>query len=322
MSRTIVGVLRGGTSSEYDLSLKTGAAMLSALSPEKYETRDIFIDKSGFWHLRGVPAEPSRILAQIDVVLNALHGGVGEDGTVQRILDKHGIAYVGPRAFPAASSNNKAKTNEIARRAGLLVPRTIVFTVHNDITTRDMARAVFENFGPPYIVKPSNEGASVGVLFASTIIDLPEMLAETLDNFGSAMVQEFIRGEDARVGVIEDFRHQELYALPAAHMLRPEGKQFIDSAARREGKVTHVVPSNFSIQEKQTLEAAAKLAHKALGLSHHSRADFILARGKPYLLEITGLPGLYPGAAFPQMLEAVGSSVPEFLEHAIALARN
>ena len=317
----IVGVLRGGTSSEYDLSLKTGAAMLSALSPEKFETRDIFIDKSGFWHLRGVPAEPSRILAQIDVILNALHGGVGEDGTVQRILDKHGIAYVGPRAFAAAASNNKVKANEIARQAGLLVPRTIVFTVNNGMTTRDMAKTTFQNFGPPYIVKPSTEGASVGVMLAASIIDLPEMLAETLDHFGSAMIQEFIRGEDVRVGVIEGFRHQELYALPAAHMLRPDGKQFIDSAARQEGKVMHVVPSNFSIEEKQTLEAAAKLVHRALSLSHYSRADFILARGKPYLLEVTGLPGLYPGAAFPQMLEAVGSSVPEFLEHAIALAR-
>jgi D-alanine-D-alanine ligase len=171
-------------------------------------------------------------------------------------------------------------------------------------------------------VKPSFEGASRGVLLAQSVLELPEAVAETLDQFGSAIVQEFIRGEDARVGVIEGFRGQELYALPPAHMLRPEGKRFIDSAARQEGLVRHVVPSNFSDEEKKLLEEAAKLAHKALGLSHYSRADFILARGKPYLLEVTGLPGLYEGAAFPQMLEAVGSSVSEFLEHAIALARN
>ena len=318
----IVGVLRGGTSTEYDLSLKTGAAMLAAWPEEKYETRDIFIDKAGFWHLRGAPADPSRILAQIDVVLNGLHGGVGEDGTVQRILDRHGVAYAGPRARAASFSNNKSRTYELARQAGIAVPRSIVFVVHNDMTTRDMARATFDSFGPPYIVKPLFEGASLGVLLAQSIIELPDIIGETLDRFGSAIVQEFIRGEDARVGVIEGFRGQELYALPPAHMLRPEGKRFIDSAARREGLVQHVVPSNFSDSEKRVLEEAARLAHKAVGLSHYSRADFILSQGKPYLLEVTGLPGLYPGAAFPQMLEAVGSSVPEFLEHAIALARN
>ena len=86
MARTIVGVLRGGTSSEYDLSLKTGAAMLAALPEERYDTRDIFIDKRGIWHLRGMPVSSARALQQVDVVLNALHGGMGEDCTVQPFI--------------------------------------------------------------------------------------------------------------------------------------------------------------------------------------------------------------------------------------------
>lgn len=321
MARTIVGILRGGTSSEYDASLKMGAVMLAALPEEKYETRDILVDKNGFWHLRGVPAEPSRILAQVDVVLSSLMGGVGEDGTTHRILEKHGVPYAGSRAPAVALSHNKARTMEVARTVGILVPRSILFTVGSSMTTADMARSIFAVFGPPYIVKPPLEGSSEGVMLARTIIELPDALGETLDRFGTALVQQFVRGEDARVGIIEGFRGQELYALPPAHMLRPEGKEFIDSETRRNGSVRHVVPSNFSDEEKRSLEAAAKAAHRALGLSHFSRADFILARGKPYLLEVTSVPGLYPGAAFPQMLEAVGSSVPEFLEHAIALAR-
>lgn len=322
MARTIVGVLRGGTSSEYDASLKTGAVMLAALPEDKYETHDIFIDKAGFWHLRGVPAEPSRILSQVDVVLNGLHGGVGEDGSVQRVLERHGVRYAGSRGLPAAISHNKARALEIARGAGILTPRGILFSVQADLTTGDMSRAVFAAFGPPYIVKPPLEGSSQGIVFASTIAELPQALAETLDRFGTALVQEFIRGENARVGIIEDFRGQEFYALPPAHMLKPDGKDFIDEEARHSGSVRHVVPSNFTSDEKRSLEEAARAAHRALDLSHFSRADFILSRGKPYLLEVTTLPGLYEGAAFPQMLAAVGSSVPEFLEHAIALARN
>src|SRR3989338_464418 len=99
MSRMSVGILRGGTSKEYELSLKTGAAMMAALPEEQYETRDILIDKQGLWHLRGTPATPARALSQVDVVLNALHGGVGEEGTVQRILERAGVPYAGSRAL-------------------------------------------------------------------------------------------------------------------------------------------------------------------------------------------------------------------------------
>ena len=118
MSRTIVAVLRGGTSSEYDAFRSEDGclAMIAALPEETYETRDIFVDKTGYWHLRGVPADPSRILAQVDVVLNGMHGGVGEDGTVQRILERHGVAYVGSRALASALSHNKARTQELLLR--------------------------------------------------------------------------------------------------------------------------------------------------------------------------------------------------------------
>src|SRR3989344_9302126 len=97
MAKTIVGVLRGGASSGYNLSLKTGTAIIDNLAPERYEPRDIFIDKKGGWNLRGRPMSPMRALAQVDVVLNALHGGTVEDGTVGRILQIAGITYAGSR---------------------------------------------------------------------------------------------------------------------------------------------------------------------------------------------------------------------------------
>src|SRR3989338_4337184 len=109
MARLSVGILRCGTSSEYDLSLKSCAAMLAALSPDRYDARDIFIDKRGYWHLRGAPVDAARALAQIDVVLNALHGGVGEDCTVQRILELACVPYAGARGQAAALSLNKVR---------------------------------------------------------------------------------------------------------------------------------------------------------------------------------------------------------------------
>ena len=93
----MVGVLRGGTSSEYDLSLKTGAAMIAALPEDRFAVRDIFIDRAGVWHVRGIPIAPMRALSQVDVVLNGLHGGVGEDGSVGRVLEHSGVPYAGSR---------------------------------------------------------------------------------------------------------------------------------------------------------------------------------------------------------------------------------
>lgn len=320
MTRTTVGVLRGGTSSEYDLSLKTGAAMLEHLPEEKYDVRDIYIDKSGMWHRRGMPTDPARALQQIDVVLNALHGGVGEDGSVQRILDRAGVAYAGSRAPASALSYHKARARDVLRGAGIRVPSGMSFVLNDEQDTGTMAREVFALFGPPYVVKPSSEGHGHGILIAATIVDLPYALADALEAFGSVVVEEYIRGREAVAVVIEDFRNEELYGFPPARIFLPEGAQLLDAPARQ--SMRHAIPGDFTHGEKQDILAIARAAHRALDMSHFSRADIMLnARGVPYLLEVNATPKLHEGALLPHMLESVGSSVREFLEHAIHLAR-
>lgn len=322
MARTSVGILRGGTSSEYNLSLKTGAAMLAALPDEQYDVRDIFIDKRGYWHLRGTPVDAARALAQVDVVLNALHGGAGEDGTVQRILEQSGVPYVGSRALASGMALNKIRAREILQKAGVQMPRAVSFTVSNNLTTGEMARLVFEQFGPPYVVKPASEGAGTGIFVAASLVALPDLLGDVLDAYGAALVEEYVRGQEASVGIIENFRDEELYVLPPAHVILPEDMQFVHPRAHEESLLRHIVPSNFSHSEKRALADLARAAHRALGLSHFSRADIILTSRAPYLLEMNTVPGLYQGASLPLMLESVGSSVREFLEHGIHLARS
>jgi len=321
MVRTTVGVLRGGTSGEYDLSLKTGAAVLNALPDETYQTRDIFIDKRGYWHLRGVPVTATRALSQVDVVVNALHGGVGEDGSVQRILEQAGVPYTGARPLAAHQSLNKARAYEIFKKAGIRIPQTIVFSVDDALSTGEMAEMVFAEIAPPYVVKPAGEGASRGIEIAMSFSDLPDTLGDVLDAFGTVIVQHYISGREATVGVIEDFRGQELYVLPPAEVIIPDGSIFVESTHHDNALLRHNVPSTFGIKEKEALMTLARLAHRALELSHFSRADFIVTPSAAYLLEVNAIPGLYQGAAFPAMLESVGSSVREFIEHSISLAR-
>lgn len=319
MTRTSVGVLRGGTGSEYALSLKTGAAMMAALPEEKYEVRDILVDRSGLWHLRGSPSTPARALSQLDVALNAIHGGVGEDGTVQRILRRASVPYAGSSPLHSAMTLNKIRAREILRKAGVRMPRAVTFSVDNGLNTGEMAGVVFEQFGPPYVIKPPMEGASKGILIAATIVDLPDAIGDVLDAYGSALIEEYVLGDEASVGVIESFRGDDLYALPPAHVHRDTTHVLHEH--HHEGLLRHSVPSRFSYAHKLSLEDAAKVAHRALGLSHFSRSDLIVTPRAVYLLETNSVPGLYPSATFPAMLEAVGSSVAEFLEHAIRLAR-
>ena len=320
MTRTIVGVLRGGTSNEYALSLKTGGAMIAALPEEKYDVRDILIDKSGMWHVRGTPSTPVRALSQIDVVLNALHGGVGEDGTVQRILEQSGVPYTGSRALPSAMALNKIRAREILARAGIRMPNGVSFSLGNDLNTADMAHAVFAQFGPPYIVKPVSEGAGPGIRVARSIIELPDAIGDVLDAHGAALIEEYIQGDEASVGIIEGFRGEDHYALPPAHVLK-EGMYLAHDMHESAG-IRHVVPSRFSHIQKLNITDMARAAHRALSLSHFSRADMMVTPRATYLLEVNTIPGLYAGASFPAMLGSVGSNVTEFLEHSIGLARN
>lgn len=318
MARTIVGVLRGGNSGEYNLSLKTGAVMLGALPEERYDVRDILIDKNGVWHLRGMPATPARALAQIDVVLNALHGGMGEDGTVQRILERMGVAYAGSRAHSASASLNKIRAREILGGQGIRLPRGISFSINNELSTGEMARFIFQSFGPPYVVKPPAEGAGRGIRVAHTIIELPDVLGDVLDEFSAALVEEYVVGEEVSVGVIEDFRGEPHYVLPPAYVR--SGRAPISPEHHESGSLQYTVPSPFSHTQKLSIADLARRAHRALDMHHFSRADIKLTRRGPVLLEVNATPGLYQGASFPHMLEAVGSSVREFLEHAIQLA--
>ncbi|NBV76813.1 ATP-grasp domain-containing protein [bacterium] len=321
MARTTVGVLRGGTSAEFPLSLKSGAHVISALSPEKYDVRDILIDKEGVWHVRGMPVDGARALAQVDVVVNALHGGVGEDGSVQRFLERSGVPYVGSRPHAAQQSLNKIVAREILQSAGLRTPLGQGFNLNDEHTTREMARQMFEKIGPPYIVKPALGGGSHGVRYVSTAIELPDAIGDTLDEYGSVVVEEFVSGEELAVGVVEGYRNEDVYVLPPALVKYPDDAFHLSHHHYGDG-LRHIVPSPLSDELKVQLSELARTAHRALELSDFSRADFILTRRGPVILEVDASPHIYEGSGFHHMLESVGSSLSHLLEHMIGRARS
>ena len=313
-----VAVLRGGVGDEHDVSLKTGLSVLRTLERTAFRPLDVFIDRKGVWHVRGTPVAPQRALTGTDVVFNALHGAYGEDGQVQRELERLGVRYTGPAAIAASISMNKVVSKDMAAAQGLLVPRHIMFGVTPHLEAR--AIEIWQSFPQPSIVKPLASGSSVGVTLAKSFMQFVDGVKKAFQYAKDVVVEEYIRGREATVGVIDKFRNQSLYALPPVEIILPKSSDIFDWQAKYGGQTIERVPSGFSRSEVEALEAAAKTVHEKLGMRHYSRSDFIVTPKGPYFLEVNALPGLTDQSLVPKSLSAVGASMDEFLAHVIAMA--
>lgn len=317
--RTVVGVVRGGPSHEYDVSLKTGAAVLSALNPQTYDARDLFVDKTGQWHLFGAPVVPERALREVDVVFNAAHGAWGEDGNLQALLEALGVPYTGSGSVASALSFDKQKTKNIVSKFGVKVARGVVIEPAKDAEA--LALELFRTFPHPAIVKPVVGGSSVGTTKVENFHTLAWALSRAWAHAPAALVEEFIPGTEATVGVIENFRNEKFYALMPVEIVPPKKSPFFDFESKYSGETLERVPARLPFEVKRELGEAAKRVHHALGLSHYSRSDFIVSRRGIYFLEVNTLPGLTNESLLPKALNAVGASLPQFLDHIINLAK-
>lgn len=316
--QTVVGVLRGGPSREHDVSLRSGAAMLANLPEERYTTRDIYIDREGNWHDRGKPTAPERILRQVDVVLNGLHGEYGEDGEVQKLLERFSVPYSGADSFGSYLAMHKVMAKARAKEVGLLTPEFRY--IENKKTIEETAHGIIRSFHQPVVVKPVGWGSSVGVSIVggyAPVLSAVEKLFS--DGAPSVIVEEYIRGQEATAGVVEGLRGEKLYALPVIEIIPPAG-DFFSYGAKYSGETREVCPGNFSRVVREELQIAAKAIHRALGLRHYSRSDFIVAPKGIYYLETNTLPGLTTESLIPKSLAAVGISLKEFFSHLVNLA--
>jgi D-alanine-D-alanine ligase len=316
MHKTRVGVLRGGPSPEYDVSLKTGQSVLTSLPAEKYEIKDVLIDKGGVWHLRGRAMEHARVLDQVDVVFNALHGAYGEDGTVQRFLDTHGMKYTGSNALGSAIAMNKVLAKNQMKNAPFRCPQHRVFDER--IVEEDIYE-LFRSFPQPCIVKPLSGGSSVATTLAGSYTELKHAIADVLMESEYVLVEEYIRGREATVAVADGFRYEAVYAFPPIEIAHGTDGIF-DYEKKYELETRELCPAPFERGLTDALLESAKHIHTVLGLRDYSRSDFILARDGIYFLEVNTLPGLTPTSLVPKAVDAVGATLPQFLEHLIERA--
>lgn len=291
-----IGVLRGGPSPEYDASIKTGGSVLKFLS-ETHKPLDIFISRDGVWHVQGLERSPERILNQVDVVWNALHGPYGEDGTVQEILDRHGAKYTGADKFASAAAQNRWLATERAKSVGIKTP--LAFIVRLEDSIAEKAKLISSTIPFPLVVKPTCSTGSFGLYKVNSFSELLSALEAVLSEHGSAIVQEYIAGKNASCNVLDNFRGQKTYAFPPV------------SAGT----------APLSREENAELENLAKEIHNKLSLSHYSQSDFVVSpRRGIYFIEVNTSPRFSENSPLFGALDSVGSNTREFLHHIIMLA--
>lgn len=316
--QTIVGVLRGGPSREHDTSLKTGATMLAHLLPERYTTRDIYVDRRGQWHDRGRVTTPERALRQIDVALIGMHGTYGEDGEIQRVLGRFGVPYAGSDSFGSYLAMHKLMAKMRAREAGLATPdfRYVGRAEDSEAIVHEVIRA----FPQPVVVKSVDWGSSIGV---SVVGGYAHVLSAIQGLFTAGaqgvLVEEYLRGKEATVSVVERMRGEVLYTFPPIEIISTNEAHF-SHEAKMTGGGRRNCPGSFSRVASEDLQLAARAMHRALGLRHYSQSDFIVTPKGVYYLETDALPALTRDSLLSQSLSSVGIAHPEFFSHLVSLA--
>jgi D-alanine-D-alanine ligase len=300
---TVVAVLYGGISAEREVSLSSGRQVITALRTAGYEVRGIEVGPDLHQTLAALTPPP-------DVVFNALHGRFGEDGAIQGVLDWLNIPYTHSGIRASALAMDKAAARAIFSSAGLpIAPGGVI-----DVAS--MAEA--DPLPLPYVIKPLNEGSSVGV---EIIRDGSNRRAEIVRGwkFGpQAIVETFIPGRELTVGVLHD-RALEVTEIIAAHAFYDYDSKYAEGGSR------HVVPAQVHPDILAQAKHVALAAHKALGCRGATRADFRYddTQGEPgrlVLLEVNTQPGLTPTSLLPEQAAALGMDFPTLcrwmVEHA------
>jgi D-alanine-D-alanine ligase len=316
-----VAVLRGGPSEEYDVSMLTGRAVLDALDASDHTYRDITISKAGDWLEQGRKRTPDQALEGVDVVFIALHGTFGEDGEVQRILERKNIPFTGSPSLASGIAFNKELTKHTLRQHGVNLPRHRRVNRSEKDTLKDEVAQIISDVGTELFVKPVANGSSFGARRISKTAELHDNLIELLDLYDSLLIEEYVGGVEATVGVLSDFRDEKLYALPVVEIIPPVDHDFFTYENKYDGSTTELVPGRFSPKIKEEMMRIAKLAHTEVGCDQYSRSDFLIRDNEVYFLEINTLPGFTNQSLYPKAAEAIGLDFKNLVLHLIETAK-
>jgi len=292
-----VAVLMGGWSAEREVSLVTGAACSKALKAAGYDVTPIDVQ-------RDMGALMTRLYPKPDAVFNALHGRFGEDGCVQGLLDILGIPYTHSGLMASALAMDKPMAKRLFKMAGIDVAEHVEATP-DEILERDVMPR-------PYVIKPANEGSSVGVQIVREGDNGP-MMDDGMVGSPRMMVEQFISGRELTVSVMGG------KALAVTEVKTHRGFYDYDAKYVTGGSV-HELPADIEPALTEKAMRVAELAYETLGCRGVARADFRYDGERLVILEVNTQPGMTPTSLVPEQAAHVGMPFPELVswmvEHA------
>jgi D-alanine-D-alanine ligase len=283
----IIAVLCGGTSAEREVSLGSGAASALALA-KSFPTRLFRVDAD---------ALPPGLDPARHVVFSTLHGTFGEDGGMQRLLDQAGVSYAGCDAAASALTMDKVATKAAAAARGVHVAAQLAFTAAN----KPSADEVIAALGGQVVIKPSDEGSSVGLTVATDRAVLEQALAAITQ--GNWMIEPRLAGRELSVGVLQG-------KAMGVIEIRPKSGVYDYASKYTAGATEYLAPAPLSDTQTTLVQKAAETAFAACGCRDYARVDFILCEqnvNNPlYLLEINTLPGMKDTSLLPKSARCAG----------------
>jgi D-alanine-D-alanine ligase len=292
-----IAVLMGGLSSEREVSIRSGENVYNALVNLGFKVTKMDVDANIARKL---------IKDNIDVAVIMLHGKYGEDGVIQGVLELIGIPYTGCDVLTSAIGMNKIITKELLKAKGIPVADYVVL----DSSNPDKSFNDILSLGLPVVLKPVDEGSSVGVEIIREEDQLKGKLRNYLRRHPNSFAEKAIIGTEITIGVIGD--QKNITILPIME-LRPK-KEFYDYEAKyTKGMTDFVIPAEISKEQEEKVIEYTKIAFKTLNCRGVVRFDAIISKddGLPYFLEVNTIPGMTETSDIPAMAKAAGMSFEE-----------
>jgi len=283
-----VGVLMGGTSGERDVSLATGEGVARALELRGHEVARVIVGDE--------PIDRTLRDAEMDVAFVALHGRGGEDGCIQGMLELLGIPYTGSSVLASALAMDKLKAKELFRLHNIPTPPYYVAT-ETELANLD---EIHGSFGFPVIVKPRNEGSSLGLTKADDMDSLRAGILAALEHDKWALVERFIKATEVHVGLLDG---RVLGCIEVA----PKVGLYDYTAKYTPGCTDYVIPPRIAPTRARGVMNLAERAARALGCTGAVRVDVLVTEGEnEYVLEVNTLPGMTPTSLLPKIADHAG----------------
>jgi D-alanine-D-alanine ligase len=307
-----IAVLYGGTSAEREISLQSGETVARELSQKQHEvllldTKDEFIHALRTYNP--------------DVVYPALHGRMGEDGTIQGLLEFLGYPYVGSGVQASANAIDKMMTKRILRTYDLpLAKECILFKKDWEIQPWDdkSIERIAETIGWPMIIKPNQEGSTIGLTLAYTIQEARQGIEEALRYDSAIMMEEYITGMEVTAAVTDT--DQGIRVLGIIEIV-PKASYYDFESKYATGGSQHILPARLSTEQMKAIEDISIHAFKALLCRDYARVDLIVSATKgPIILEVNTLPGMTATSLVPDAARYAGYTLGDFLDELVTRA--